>query len=263
MQLVHAIREGLDLDGDGRRDLDPGTVHYLGQSLGGMYGTLLMAVEPDVSAAVLNVPPGSGTETGRLSTSQTLQFVTLIALGFRQPVLLNRGLGFIDQMPLRWQPVSTLNVPGARDLQDFWDRTEWLENVGAPQSYARHLKSATLPGVGAKRILFQMALGDRVAANPSTTRLIRAANLREQTSLYRYDIVKRLVPGVADDPHSFLLPQGPPLTQATGFAAIAQALTFLASGREFIPDANALVGPPLADGGTLFENPPAELPEKP
>ena len=40
-----------------------------------------------------------GVETGRLASSPTLQFVTLIALGLRQPVLLNRGLGFVDQMP--------------------------------------------------------------------------------------------------------------------------------------------------------------------
>ncbi len=259
MQLVHAIREGIDLDGDGQRDLNPQTIHYLGQSLGGMYGTLLMAVEPEVSAAVLNVPPGSGTETGRLGTSATLQFVSLVALGFRQPVLLNRGLGFVDQMPLRRQPVSILNVAGARDLQDFWERTEWLENPGAPQSYARHLRTATLPGIGAKRILFQMAIGDQVAANPSTSRLIRAANLREQTSLYRYDLVRNLIPGVAADPHSFLIPQGPPATQAAGLAAIAQALTFLASGREFVPENNALVAP-FFEGRTIFENPPADLP---
>ena len=260
MQLVHAVREGLDLDGDGQRDLDPNIIHYLGQSLGGMYGTLLLAAEPGVTAAVLNATPGSGVETGRLASAPTLRFVTLVTLGLRQPVLLNRGLSFVDEMPLRWQPVSVLSVPGARDLQDFWDRAEWLENPGAPIFYARHLNSATLPGNGIKRILFQLALGDQTAANPSTTRLIRAANMREQTSLYRYDIVRSLVPGVAGDPHSFLVPQGPAATQATGLAAIAQALTFLASGRESIPDPNALVAP-LFGGRTIFENPPAELPE--
>ena len=260
MQLVHAIREGIDLDGDGRRDLDPSVIHYLGQSLGGMYGTLLLAAEPEVTAAVLNVTPGSGTETGRLASSRTLQFVALIALGFRQPVLLNRGLDFADQMPLRGQPVSILNVPGARALQDFWDRAEWLENPGAPIFYARHLRSATLPGNGIKRILFQMALGDQTAANPSTTRLVRTANMREQTSLYRYDIVLSLVPGVAANPHSFLVPQGPLATQATGLAAIAQALMFLRNGNESIPNNNPLVAP-LFGGRTIFENPPAELPE--
>ena len=45
-----------------------------------------------------------------------------------------------------------------------------------------------------------------------------------------------------------------------GFAAVAQALTFLASGRDSIPDPNALVAP-LFGGRTIFENPPAQLPE--
>jgi hypothetical protein len=165
-------------------------------------------------------------------------------------------------MPFRSSPVSILNVPGARAIQDFWDRVEWLENVGAPQSYARHLKSATLPGVGTKRILFQMAIGDRVAANPSTSRLIRTANAREETSLYRYDIVRSLIPGVAEDPHSFLVPQGPMPTQSTGLAAIAQALTFLSSGGETILDPNRLLRP-LFDGRDVFEIAPAALPETP
>ena len=260
MQLVHAIREGIDVDGDGVTDLDGNTIHYLGQSLGGMYGTLLMAVEPNVTAAVLNVPPGSGVETGRLATSRTLNVAALIALGIRQPVLLNRGFGFVDQMPLRAAPVSLLTEKGARAIQDFWDRAEWLENTGAPIFYARHLKSATLPGVGAKRILFQMAIGDQVAANPSTSRLIRAASMAEQTSLYRYDIVRALVPGVADDPHTFLVPQGPEATQATGLATITQALTFLLSGNETVPDVNPLVAP-FFGGRTVFEEPPARLPE--
>lgn len=260
MQLVHAIRLGIDLDGDGRRDLDPGTLHYLGQSLGGMYGTLLLAAEPEVTAAVLNVPPGSGIETGRLASSASFQFVSTIALGLRQPVLLNRGLNYVDQMPLRYQPVSLLTEPGARRIQDFWDRAEWLENLGAPIFYARHLRAATLPGVGVKRILFQMAIGDGVAANPSTSRLIRAAGMREQTSLYRHDLVRTLVPGAPADPHAFLIPLGSPATQAVATAAIGQAFMFLRSGSDRVPENNALVSP-LFGGRTIFENPPAELPE--
>jgi len=260
MQLVHAIREGLDVDGDGRRDLDPATIHYLGQSLGSMYGTLLTAVEPAVSAAVFNVPLGSATESGRLSSSATLQFIAFIAMGLRQPVLLNRGLGFVDQMPLRYQAVSFLTEPGARAIQDFWDRTEWLENLGAPHSYARHLRAATLPGVGVKRVLFQMAWGDAVAVNPSTTRLIRAAGMQAQTSLYRYDLVRGLVTGLTADPHSFLIPQGPAATQATGAAAIAQVFAFLLSGTEAVPNNNALVAP-FFGGRSVFENPAVDLPE--
>ncbi len=260
MQLVHAIREGVDLDGDGTRDLNPGAIQYLGQSLGAMYGTLLMAVEPDVTTAVLNAAEGSGTETGRLSPSPTLQLVTLVALGVRSPVLLNRGLGFVDQMPLRNQPVSILNVAGARELQDFWDRVEWLETTGAPIFYARHLKTATLPGVGLKRILFQMAFGDRTAVNPSTSRLIRTASMTEQTSLYRHDLVRKLAPDSPLDPHTFLIPWGTPAMQAVGMATIGQAMAFLGSGGQQIADPNPALS--AVFGGTrVFEVPPASLPE--
>src|SRR5262249_53178179 len=55
MQLVRVIEAGMDVDGDGAGDLDPARVYYAGQSLGGMYGTLFLAVEPDVRAGVLNV----------------------------------------------------------------------------------------------------------------------------------------------------------------------------------------------------------------
>ena len=46
MQLVREIEVGTDVDGDGSRDLDPSRVYYFGQSFGGMYGTVFLAVEP-------------------------------------------------------------------------------------------------------------------------------------------------------------------------------------------------------------------------
>jgi len=72
--------------------------------------------------------------------------------------------------------------------------------------------------------------------------------------------VRSLVTGVAADPHSFLIPQGPLATQATGAAAIAQVFAFLLSGREAVPDNNALVAP-LFGGRSVFENPAVALPE--
>ncbi len=65
MQLVRAIRRGIDVDGDGQGDLDRERIYYVGQSFGGIYGTLLMAVEPRVRAGVLNVPGGPIVEIAR------------------------------------------------------------------------------------------------------------------------------------------------------------------------------------------------------
>src|SRR5439155_7261527 len=47
MQLVRVIEAGgVDVDGDGFADLDGSRIYYFGQSLGGIYGTLLIAIDP-------------------------------------------------------------------------------------------------------------------------------------------------------------------------------------------------------------------------
>ncbi|MDP9384476.1 MAG: hypothetical protein M3P50_04465, partial [Actinomycetota bacterium] len=56
MALVRAIGRGVDVDGDGSEDLRRTGVTYYAQSLGGIYGTMLMGTDPAVSTAVLNVP---------------------------------------------------------------------------------------------------------------------------------------------------------------------------------------------------------------
>ena len=56
MQLVRQIEVGMDVDGNGTRDLDPARISYFGQSFGGIYGTKFLAVEPNVRLGVPNVP---------------------------------------------------------------------------------------------------------------------------------------------------------------------------------------------------------------
>ena len=46
MQLVRVIDVGIDVEGDGSRDLDSSRIYYFGASLGGIYATVLVAVEP-------------------------------------------------------------------------------------------------------------------------------------------------------------------------------------------------------------------------
>ena len=74
MQLVRVIEVGVDVDADGRPDLDPSRIYYFGQSLGGMLGTILLAVEPHVRAGVINVAGGSFIELLRI-------------IGFFRPVI--------------------------------------------------------------------------------------------------------------------------------------------------------------------------------
>jgi hypothetical protein len=87
MQLAREIQVGVDVDGNGSRDLDPAKISYAGQSFGSIYGTQFMALEPAAHAGVLNVPGGSITEIARLSPS----FRSLIGLLLitRSPSLYN------------------------------------------------------------------------------------------------------------------------------------------------------------------------------
>src|SRR6185295_14612246 len=59
-QLVRVIQAGMDVDGNGTRDLDPARISYFGLSLGGNLGSLLLPVEPAVRSGVLINPQGGG-----------------------------------------------------------------------------------------------------------------------------------------------------------------------------------------------------------
>ena len=58
MQLVKVLKGGVDVDGDGTDDLSSSRIYYAGQSFGGIYGTQLLGLEPDIRAGVPNVPGG-------------------------------------------------------------------------------------------------------------------------------------------------------------------------------------------------------------
>jgi fermentation-respiration switch protein FrsA (DUF1100 family) len=110
MQLVRVIEVGMDVSGDGVADLDPSRIYYLGQSLGGIYGTTFMAVEPDVQVGALNVAGGLG---GSNRLSPIFRAAVGAALAARTPSLLNgpgvasldgvavAGLRFDENLPLR------------------------------------------------------------------------------------------------------------------------------------------------------------------
>src|SRR5262249_48305172 len=54
MQVVRAVQGGIDVNGDGSAALDPHRIYYLGQSLGGIYGTILLGAEADVHTGGVN-----------------------------------------------------------------------------------------------------------------------------------------------------------------------------------------------------------------
>jgi pimeloyl-ACP methyl ester carboxylesterase len=57
LKLVQTVKT-LDFNNDGTPDIDPTQIRYFGHSLGGIVGTPLLAVSPDIGAAVLANPGG-------------------------------------------------------------------------------------------------------------------------------------------------------------------------------------------------------------
>jgi len=265
-QLVHIIEGGLDLDGDGKPDLDASKVYYVGESLGGMYGTILSAIEPKVRASVLNV--GGGTVVDIVRWSSSYHSLAAALLAARTPSLLNEGADFNDNYVFPYQPVKVNEVPGAIQIQNAFELYEWLESPGDPVYYAPHLVSSSLPGVQAKNILFQFARADTTMPNPATTRLITAANMKHQTWEYRHDLALADGLPLPQDPHPFLVlfigisgstVEFPSLQGILiGLAAQQQAAGYLASDGMTMPDPNTFLPSSIPQG--LFEM-PAALPE--
>lgn len=258
MAFVRAVRGGLDVDGDGRPDTGAGPIFYVGQSLGGIYGTAFLAVEPRVRVGVLNVPGGSVPEIARLSPVFRPRLRD--ALARRVPPLVN-GVGeFLEDLPLRGEPVIAEPAPGALAIQEYLARTEWLGRRGDALAYARHLRTAPLPGVQPGRVLVQLALGDAVVPNPTSSALVRAGDLADLTTLLRYD---RLRPGLAKEwtePHGFLL-----RSLVTGPVGVLARAAQEQVARFFLADGAAAWDPSetvaALDAGTLFEVPAATLPD--
>jgi hypothetical protein len=255
MQLVRVIETGMDVDGDGSSDLNASRIYYVGQSLGGIYGTAFLAVEPDVRAGVLNVAGGSAIESARLS----VQFRASVgaSLASRTPSLLDgpgvtrldgvavAGPGFDENMPLRDGVPLTVRladgterviqspvintVPGAMPIQEVIEHTEWVSQAGNPVAYAPHVRKAPLDSMPAKSVIFQFAKGDQIVPNPASTALLRAGDLADRATFYRHDLAFVENPQLPTIPHEFLTRIDVPGFRAIARGAQEQIATFFAS----------------------------------
>jgi hypothetical protein len=177
---------------------------------------------------------------------------------------LNDGGDFDANYVLRDQPVRLNDVPGAIAIQNYLDLLEWLHMPGDPIGFAPHLSLTPLPQVPAKRVLFQVARGDRTVPNPASSNLIRHAGGEQSTVLYRHDIARSIWGGLPENPHAFLVDiRGfiPGLAIAGG--AQQQMAGYLFADGQAIPDANTGSVLALFGGRRIFEQPPAALPEDP
>jgi LPXTG-motif cell wall-anchored protein len=200
MALVRAIGRGVDVDGDGTVDLAPDGVSLYAQSLGGIYGTMVMGVDPDVQVSVLNVPGGPILDIARLSPVFRQEVAN--ALRDRQPCLLNGGRnGFEESLPLYLDPPVTEPVDGAVAIQDVMARTNWINRPGSPETFAPLLRTRPLADSQTKDVIYQFAFGDQVVPNPTSATIARAGDLFERVSYYRNDLTATR----DTDPHGFLL----------------------------------------------------------
>ncbi len=168
--------------------LDGSTVRYTGQSLGGIIGTLYVAASggmtaPAVDHALLNVPGAD--PAGVLLSAPAFESVRNAFLG----TLAAQGI-----------------TPGTPQFDDFIQIARWILDPADPQSAAYALLHSERAPSG-RAVLVQYITDDLVIPNPTTERLIQAANEgvpeADQVAVSRFD------PSAADLPpaarHSFLL----------------------------------------------------------
>jgi pimeloyl-ACP methyl ester carboxylesterase len=248
MQLIRAIRSGLDVDGDGVVDLDPNRIYYAGQSLGAIYGTVLLGVEPDIRAAVFNAGGGSVMDIARWSPS--FHGFPREFLEKRVPPLLNRPPDYNENYVLRNRPAKVNDVPGAIEIQNVLENVEWLQIAGDPLAYGGQLKAP---------VLWQFARGDRTVPNPQTTALLRTAGATQNVQLYRHDLARAVSQDLVENPHGYLVDIRSAGGISIALAVQSQIAGFFAANGTTIPGANSLQVRILF-GRNLFEVPEA-LPE--
>jgi hypothetical protein len=239
-QLVRVIKTGLDVDGNGRVDLDPRQIHYHGMSLGGFYGSLFAAISPDVIAAVFDGSLGSIEESRLMLNSSGM-------LSHRRPSIFNGPNGILAEYVPKYKPVRVFSVPGAAAVHDVIERVEWCSQPGEQAAYMQHLWWSTLPGVPVKPVLLQYGMGD----NPLFANLVRNGNLRASTVIYHHQLAQAKFPALFANPHGHTMPDPRPFFPSDplphyliAILAQEQAATFLTSGGRSIYNANySLTGP--------------------
>ena len=252
MQLARVIETG------GIPGLDRSRIYYFGQSFGGIYGTIFLAVEPSVRVGVPNVPGGPIIEIARLSPA----FRVLVGLSLltRVPSLLNAGAfappqwGFNENIPLRNQPPVINTVPGATAIQEVVENTEWVSQSGNSVAYAPYIRRSPLDDMEAKSVIVQFAKGDQTVPNPTATALLRAGDLADRTLYFRNDLAFTANPATPKNPHTFLTNIARPSVAAFALGAQQQIAIFFATEGAVVIDPDG--------SGPFFEVPIAgPLPE--
>ncbi len=143
-----------DLGSDAALDMgthsavDPSRVFYAGSSQGGIMGSVLLAVSPDIERGILDVP------------------------GQPYNLMLNRSQGFNTYLGLLLQNYDNpLDIQfGLSVIQMMWDRSE-------PAGYTHLIREGLLAGSPPKDVLLQVAIGDHQVSTLAAHIMARAANV--------------------------------------------------------------------------------------
>jgi len=125
-------------------------------------------------------------------------------------------------------------IPGAMDIQQWFDRAAWAAQAYNPVAYSMHLRRNPLPGVPVRPVLLQLAFGDQASANPNSATILRASGLADRTTLFRNDLALAEQPKMPRNPHGFmangnLIDQGDPFVLPIMRGAQEQIAEFFAS----------------------------------
>ena len=244
MQLVRVIETGVDVDGNGVRDLDPSRIYYAGHSLGGMYGAPFFALDRSVAAAALNVPVALNALRGVWSPTFRANRGTWLA--DRTPSLINSpGLTSIggvavgtpfynDNLPLRDEPTRVNSVEGAMAIQEAFENMEWASMAGDAMAFMPHLRRAPLAGVPVRPVLMQFAKADLNVPNPFASMMLRASGLEDVTTFYRHDLAFAERNAAPKSGHGFMPTSALLAYRDVALGAQLQIATFFASGGALI-----------------------------
>ena len=138
---------------DGKPDIDPTQIIYLGHSFGSVMAATFEALAPEVGGSVWNVG-GAG-----------------LALLF-------------EDSPLFGVLTKGLSPPGTTkgQLTRFFAMIQGIVDPGDAANYARYVTTEGLPGVPGwkpKDVLLEEVVGDNIVPNSSAERLARAAGLAQ------------------------------------------------------------------------------------
>jgi len=197
------------------RKVDTAKINYVGQSLGGILGTLFNSVSPDTQNIALNVLGGN------------LVLIILEAKSFEsQKQALLGGLKLLGR------------EPGSPAFDEFLGIIQWILDPADPSNMAYRLTRSVTPEGGraapptGRNVFIQFIEGDETVPNVSSLALVRGANRDFKETQPNFNCKAPLFcfeftnPGFAEiDRHEFLLTQTPKTSEAQ-----SQVTNFLSRG---------------------------------